>query len=287
MKNIFGYNVRNPELHLDGEEFIIRRIESGLIERRIQTEKEAQNIEKGSHLPAWLRISTMIIAFIGLILLSGGLNALSDGETPLAVMQNNGLWWFIGFGSGGIAIGLIFWLLDVLKQKRARTNPSVDDFTVRAKKLDAQCREDLKVPQDVVEADVFSFPYRIMFGRQVSALLAQYSNNAVHFFREGDMLCIADATLVVGIPFDKIEGVYCVKRAASFLGWTKNIPPKKMKPYKIRVNQYGVCIIKPYYAIKVRGSEPFFILFPAYEFEAISPLCGSKALTVEEVKKLV
>ena len=101
------------------------------------------------------------------------------------------------------------------------------------------------------------------------------------------MLCISDATLVVGIPFEKIEGVYLVKKQASFLGWTKNIPPRKMKPYKIRVNQYGVCIIKPYYAIKVRGSEPFFILFPAYEFEALSPLFGSKALTVEEVKKLV
>ena len=45
------------------------------------------------------------------------------------------------------------------------------------------------------------------------------------------------------------------------------------KPYKIRANQYGILFVKPYFSLRISGSQgDFEILFPPYEEQALRSL---------------
>ena len=46
MKNLFGYNVKNPELRLDGEEFIVRRIEGGDLPGALSVTERGKDVRR-------------------------------------------------------------------------------------------------------------------------------------------------------------------------------------------------------------------------------------------------
>ncbi len=290
-KNLFGYNVKSgePRMPLDGEEFVLRRLEGELSSKYNSLKEEARAIEKSSSFPLWVTVVKAVLLLAGVILLCGAIRALSDTDVPLATKAANGLWWILGAGVACFLAGIALTVAERVKKKRAEGSPAAGEFGERARLLAEDSSAMLRVPEDATCADVFTFPYKVRFNREVSAIAtSQYFNVETRAFREGDMLCLADSEQVVGIPLAKIEFVACVRRRVLFMGWNKQIPfnKGKMKEYKIRANDYGALSVKPYYALFIRGSEEFVLLFPAYEWETFSSLLGSKAQELREVKKI-
>lgn len=285
MKNLFGYNVNSPDGKFDGEEFVLRRIDGELTSKQKRLEEEGAALEKSSAFPLWLSILKYILLLAGCILLGGGLDALSDGDAPLAQMEANGLWWIVGVGAAAILIGLVLALLEWRRGKNVKGSSAFFDLSERIKKLNAQSYEALRVPENAVLADVFTFPYKPRAKGRTKIFAPQYILAEAAAFREGELFCLADVAQVLGIPLDKIRRVLCVKRGAAFIGWNKETPPNK-PPYKVRSNQYGVHYVKRHYAVEIAGSEEFYLLFPPYEWEKIAPLLGDRALNIQEVKKL-
>ncbi len=285
MKNLLGYNIKSQDGRLDGEEFVLRRIDGALSSKQKNLEEEGAALEKSSAFPLWLSLLKYFFLLAGCILLGGGLDALSDDEALLADMEANGLWWIIGAGAAAILVGLVLALLEWRKGKIVKGSSAFLDFSERTKKLNAQSREALRVPENAAPIDVFTYPYKPRANGKASIFEPQYFLLEVAAFREGDLFCLSDVERVLGIPLDKIRRVLRVKKSAAFIGWNKETPPNK-PPYKVRINQYGVHYAKPIYAVEIEGSEEFYLLFPPYEWEKIAPLLGDRAPNIEEVKRL-
>lgn len=270
---------------MDGEEFVLRRIDGELSSKQREMQEEGAVLEKSSAFPLWLSLLKYFLLLAGCILLGGGLDALSDGDAPLAQMEANGLWWFIGVGTATILVGLVLALMEWRRGKIVKGSSAFRDFSERTKKLNAQSYEALHVPENAALVDVFTFPYKPRAKGRTTTFSLQYFLLEVAAFREGDLFCLSDVERVLGIPFDKIRRVLRVKKSAAFVGWNKETPPNK-PPYKVRTNQYGLHYAKPVYAVEIGGSDEFYLLFPPYEWEKIAPLLGDRALNIEEVKKL-
>ncbi len=285
MKNLLGYGVNSPDEKIDGEEFVLRKIDGDLHLKQKNLAEEGAALEKNSAFPLWLSLLKYLLLLAGSILLGGGLDALSDDEALLADMEANGLWWIIGVGTAVIFIALVLALLEWRRGKIVKGSSAFRDLSERAKKLNAQSYEALRVPENAAMVDVFTFPYQPRANKRPTAFAPQYFLAEAAAFREGDLFCLSDVERALGIPLEKIKRVLCVKKGAAFLGWNKETPPNK-PPYKVRTNQYGVHCVKPVYAVEIAGSEEFYLLFPRYEWEKIAPLLGNRALNIEEVKKL-
>ncbi len=285
MKNLLGYNVNSPDGKFDGEEFLLRKIDGDLSSKQKKLEEEGALLEKNFSFPLWLSFLKYFLLLAGCILLGGGLDALSDDEALLATMEANGLWWVIGVGAAAILIGLVLAILEWRKGKIGKGSSAFLDFSERTKKLNAQSREALLVPENCALVDVFSIPGNPRAKKPTPIFGSCYLLSEVAVFREGDLLCVADVERVLGIPLEKIKRVARVKKSAAFVGWNKETPPNK-PPYKVRSNHYETHFVKPFYAVEIAGSEEFYLLFPPYEWEKIAPLLGDRALNIEEVKKL-
>ncbi len=290
-KNLFGYNVKSsdPSMPLDGEEFVLRRLDGEVAAKYGSLKEEAFAVEKNLSFPLWLSIVQMILLLAGVILFCGAVRALADTDVPLAKKESNGVWWILASGGVCLIAGIALTIFERVRRKRAEASPGFSALKERAELLAEESSAMLRIPEDAACADVFTFPYKIRFGKAVSALAAsQYSNVETRVFREGDMLCLADSEQVIGIPLEKVGSVACVRRRVMFMGWNKQVPFNKgaMRKYKIRANSYGALSVKPYYTVFIRGSEEFVLLFPAYEWETFSSLLGSKAQEIGEVKKI-
>ena len=160
MKNLLGYNVKSPDGKLDGEEFVLRRIDGELSSKQKKLEEEGAALEKSSAFPLWLSLLKYLLLLAGCILLGGGLDALSDDKALLAKLEANGLWWIIGVGAASVSGGLVLAILEWRKGKSVKGSSAFRDLSERTKKLNAQSREALRVPENAALADVFVLPYK-------------------------------------------------------------------------------------------------------------------------------
>ncbi len=281
IKNIFSYDETTSRMGLtiDGAEFVVRRADSALAAKLAAMGAEADSAQKAATLPLVLRIVELICALIGTCLLGGALDALADAEVPFSEMVTNGFWYFIGFGAGALLVAGILFIFDILRKRRVMASPAIADLNDRCTRLEREIAENFSVPETAITADLF-VPVRGKFRMTV------ISNKAVSYYPDQDALCIATLGNVVRIPYERIEAVACVKRRIAFRFWNKEIPcgTGPYRKYKIRPADGDQFTVKPYYAVSVRGSEPFEFLIPPYEFERVAPLLGSKGTNVIERK---
>lgn len=271
-------------LRFEGEEFIVRRVEGELATRVEGIRGEADAFEKNTSLPTWVQVLRSVFLCIGAILISVGASTLSDVVYGEAV--GRGLWWYLGAGGALIAGCGLLWLYGRLRRNTALAGPEQTELKRRTERLVKECAEALAVPSDAAEIDVFLSAPQMMFRRRVGIARMVY---AVFAYRDGDALCLCDRERVFRIPFDRIEEVALYPKRLGFYGWNKPEPFNKgrYRPFKIRTSSDGGLLsVKSAYLIRIRGSEPFALLFPPYEFETLAPLLGSKAYTCTEIGKL-
>lgn len=285
IKNIFSYDETTSRMGIaiDGEEFVVRRADSALAAKFDGIGAEAAVAQKAANLPLPLRIAELICAIFGMSLLGGAIDAITDAEVPFSVMVENGFWYFVGFGAGMLAVAALLFFLGYFRRRRVMASPALFDLKERASRLEREARESLLVPETAFTADLY-VPVR---GRMFGILLTQNVNKTVSVYADRGDLCIATVGNVVRIPLDRIEEIACVRRRIDFRFWNKDVPcgTGPYAKYKIRPADGDRYTVKPYYAVTVRGSEPFEFFIPPYEFENFAPLLGGKAGNVVERKK--
>ncbi len=294
MKNLFGFQTTKKVAgyrfanEYAGEEFIVRRVDPPLAAKQAELFEQAKKIQRGAEFPQWLNTVVGVIMLLGIGVCAAALSAWAEGDAPYETMVHNGLWYFVGSGGGVALLCGIYYLIRSRRRRNVMSSPDVADFMERSEKLKKESLENLLVPETAVGVDIFIAPAKAKFEKTVSLFGSACLNENFHVFRDGDALCIADETCVMRIPFEKIVRIVRVMRGISFCGWNKpeGIRKGKYAPYKIRTNEQGILLVNPFYVAEIAGAEPYALAFPPYEYDVLAPLLGSKAFSVEEVKKL-
>lgn len=279
-KNVFGLELETQKI--DGGRLVLREIDKELQTRQETLEKESSAYEKKAELPLWVKIIMYACIYIGLL----GFVAIVRNEDAFTVDKTATI---IGLVVCGVLllVALFIWLLGKSKSKEAVKSEEFQEVEKKTNELIEESFESLGVPKEYKTVDVFVFPYKLKKGKVKRAVpFADYINASVRLFVEEGKLCLADLSLVVGIPLENIERIVKVDKRATSLGWTKEEGYNEgvYKQYKIRVNSYGTLFIKPYYKIEFSvEAQPFELIVPCYDIQPFVELTG--LTPVEEEKK--
>ena len=291
MRNLFGFLICEkkawPLPEPDGSEFIVRRVDEGMKARLSAMDREDNNVQKAANFSPWLRNAFGIVLCIGLLLLAAAIDLMGEDDMTYEIAVSYGFWWIIGFGAGFIILSGAFMLLQHFKNKAVMNSSAVKEHEETYEKIKREALGSMLVPPDAQPFDALSYIYRIKDGKEKSVLFAKCLGNLpLYAFRDGEAFCIADVSYVLRIPYENIVSVSRVMKKVRFTGWNKREKFNKgaFKPFKIRANDSGELIVKPFYRVEIRGSGTFELLIPPYEFETLSPLLGYKALSVIDVK---
>lgn len=277
MKNVFAYRDLTP----DGSVFVSRSPESGLAEKKKKSDEEALRFQKLTMLPKLLQLVLLIAVGAGAILLTVGLDMLTDGEftgdNRLAII-------LASVGGGLFAVGLLFIVIGTIRSKRVIGSGAFKMYEGEREKLMREVKESLAIPSDAVKCDVFSCRYLPKKNRQkrMPFFKNSYLSLETEMWREGEAFCAFDGDAVFKFPFESVIETERVEKRITFYGWNK--PEKhnkgKYKLYKVRYNSNGeYYTVKPVYRVRLfHESEEYEILIPAYEKETLEKLLG-KTLT--------
>ena len=282
MKNVFGVNTTDKSV--DWTPFVVREIGEDLSKRQDNIAVEGQAKEKQAKLPTWLKIVQYILLYVGLICIAGFLKSIV--ETPIETVWKN---------IGGILIGgaialLIGVALLCVEKKKVKDIAQSEDYQMLEKSftnITEQSLDELKVPQDAKHVDIFAVLYKVNKKgkrKHLAMALSEFSAMSMSLFKEGNNVCFADLSVVIGIPLEGLS-IKKINKNATFVNWNKEEAPNKgiYKQYKITGNNYGVLWVKPYYSLQFTYQEEGYeVLFPSYELETI---CDVTGLQVEEPKK--
>lgn len=271
-----------------GGEFIVRRSDAAIVRRLGAMDYEEETIRKAANFPLWFRNLAAIVLLTGLCAVEIALELLTDGEIPYETAVAKGVWWIFGVGWGLVALGGAGLIAQWIKQRNVYASSAVQEHRVRKEKMLREALDGLSVPADAPAMDAFGAIYRVKKGKTVRALPNKsYYNFSMCVYREGDALCLANAFYVMQIPFGKIESVSRVKKRIYCINWNKTELPRRgrYRSYKVKSDSTGMLYIPFFYRILIRGSEPFELVIPSYDFETVAPFLGSKAQTADEVKK--
>lgn len=273
MKNVFAYRDMTP----DGSVFVSRSPESGLAEKKKKSDGEALRFQKIASLPKLVQVFLLLAVCAGLILLTVGVNMLTDeeftGDNRLAIILASA-------GGGLLALGLLFIAIGTIRNRRVIGSGAFKMYEGEREKLMREVKESLAVPAEAVKCDVFACRYLPKRNRQKRMPFFKNSYLALETeaWREGESFCAFDGDAVFKFPFESVIETERVEKRVTFYGWNK--PEKhnkgKYKLYKVRYNSNGeYYTVKPVYRVRLfRESEEYEILFPAYEKETLEKLTG-------------
>ena len=275
MKNIFGINcskmIPQDKREIDGKAYRTQKLPSENARELEDMQDRGEALEKKAKLPLWMTI-VMYIGFIFFVCCVGGIGE-NIGEISLSQMYSNAPWAFWG-GGAALLVSLGLFVYGRKRSKSVGESAVAAEFVQDANEVMEKAKEALQIPEDAKEMDVFLFPYRVKKnGKAVQASFgAKFINKELYVYRKGDFLCFTSLEEEVSIPITSFIAIYRINKSAVFSGWNKTEPFRspKYKPYKVRMNNYGMFFVKPHYSIRISGSEgDFEILIPSYELETI------------------
>ena len=291
MRNLLGFLINEkkawPLPEPDGREFIVRRVDEGMKARLSVMDCEDDNVQKAANFPPWLTHVFGIMLLCGALLLGVAIELMGEEDMTYEIAVSYGFWWLIGFGAGLVLLSAIFFVLQHFRNKAVMNSSAVKEHEETYEKIKREALGSMLVPSDAQPLDAFSYIYRIKDGKEKGVLFAKCLGNLPFYaFRDGEALCLADVSYVLRIPYENIVSVSRVMKKVRFTGWNKREKFNKgaFKPFKIRTNDSGELVVKPYYRLEIRGSGAFELLFPPYEFETLASLLGYKAFSVIDVK---
>ena len=140
-------------------------------------------------------------------------------------------------------------------------------------KLLSSSYEELGVPDDADELDVFSYAFKLTRkGKEKWGTVANYIAIRLKIFKDDDNIYFADTSDVIKIPVTAIKAVNSINKRLGFLGWNKDVKPTspEYKPYKITVNNMGVLFVKWCFSVNlILDGEEYEIIIPPYENEIL------------------
>ena len=268
MKNAFSLNVTTNEN--GAEKFRVKKLSEELARRKEQSDKTVSEIERAASIPRWLQYVAIILGGIGILAIAGFLEATSDADF-ITAYKNAG--WILYAGGASILAALVIFIVWTYKNKTTMNSPVARDAIAESKRLVSRCYEDLNVPFEANDIDIFCEAFKTKNGKTKKAgFYFKYLNVACKIYRDGDNLYIAYTDGVYAFPIPNFTGIAAVKKNAYFLGWNKLQPYNKppYRQYRVRRNDYGALLVKPYYSVRFTAfNEEYEIVIPSYEFDTL------------------
>lgn len=288
MKELFGASAsKQGDLSVSCTEFVVKRVESWVSARQTAMTEEGERLVQRASPPKWLIVLAIVLLLAGEIAFSVGISFLTEGEvvSGFIPLERKIAPILIGAGAGIVVLSFAFLFYLMSRLKKLAQSPFYLDYNERSEKLARDARENLLVPESSPTVDVLLKVEGKFFGVRMKA----YSVYPFRAFRDGEALCLSEDTFVVRIPWDAIEAIERVQKRIAFSGWNKSegFRAGRYKRYKIHrdSNDADRYMIKPYYRLRVRGTEELVVRFPGYEFETLAPVLGRKAESVTEIDK--
>lgn len=143
--------------------------------------------------------------------------------------------------------------------------------------LQRQAREQLGVPSNALELDIFPFMYRKKGGEAVSMdKRDRYQSMLVLAWRRGDALCLSDGSCTLSVPQDAIRIRVDYDRPFTVDMWLKNEQPDegRFKPYHLK--RAGILSVKGQglhgLQLTAPGGDSYELLIPDYDLPQLEKL---------------
>ncbi len=279
MKIFLGVDItdkKNQRVY-EANEFVTKKLSEISQQALDESDEQMEQISTKASLPKGLQIAFYVFGAIFLVCVVGLVRAII-GEITLAEAYQNApfIFWIAG-GAGVVTLGLFLYSRYRLKTVAQDQNTEV--ALSRQNLVVENALQELDIPQDAKEIDVYIFRYTMKDGKfaikkydfypvMIPVLLKAYRN--------GNNLCLADITRVIEFPLDESAKITTINKSVLASEWTKDESPKtgRYAQYKIKSVQSGL-LVKPYHVLHLyHNNEEICIYFPCYELPIIQQLTG-------------
>ena len=282
MKNIFGsvYDKDREEPHYDGERFVARKADYRFENELQSFAEEAVGVVSKAGLSPWLSIVKSVAGLLALLVAAG--LAKGWGDVSFSQMFENAPFLFIGGGVCAVIWAVLF-VTDKIKYRKIAGAGAIDELEEKVNQIILNSEQELNVPHEAPHVDILQFQYTEKNGKVKikKEFSADYSNEEMRLFKEGDNLCLANLNAVYAFPIDSFRKFVLKKKKASMDDWSKEEPYNKgeYKQYKIKTNDYDDYFCR-YYALQLGDVfGEYEIFFPEYELKHFQQILN---LPVEE-----
>ena len=286
MKNIFAVNITNEEnSKLDGEEFVIKKIDEDLQKRFDQSLIKSQQYEKKASLPSWLNLIKHVVCGLAIITSIALISSIAEnGQEALDNASNIFTICIVGW--------IIFLALHIFEKQRKKNVEKDDGFKKTSEedmKLLQECLTQLDVPSNYMKIDCFSEIYKEKNGEVKNAFpIARFINFNYFTYADKDNVYFCDQTSVISIEKRKISKLLKFENKVAFYGWNKEDLPNRepYKSFKITISNIGQIYVKTYYGLVFEHDyNEYIIYFPPYELENISKLIELDTIEKQIISK--
>ncbi len=271
---------------VNGDEFITKKPSVALSDAWEQASDNVENVIDKAKLSLPARIFGWICIIVT-VLAVGAIGTLWSEEDIALTTLYQTIPWVFWIGMIALIGAIVF---GVSANRHFKKTLESDEGEVAFSAVDSASDSvfaELGVPSDAFEIDLLSAGYRLKNGEPVHYepwLPTHYYTTLIFSaYREGNALCLTNGDGVHTFPLSALRKIQTVKKSIVTDAWNKDEPHNKgvYKPYKIREDEDGNYISKPYYILTLEyAGEEWGIYFPCYELPAIEDLTG---LTAESV----
>lgn len=282
-KNVFG--VPDDAEKIDGEAFVVRKIDEELKEKMENFGKDAQAFAdeyRPSRRLSLLRTLALVFGVVLLVIARAEANEAGVGSFwamcrayPVPIASSFALWF--------IAVGLIVY--ERVRMKHARTSKTADDLRGRSEKIDEEAYTALGVPDYAISLDLLTSSYRLQNGVEKNTVHTAFAFRA---WAADGCLYLSDVENLVAIPTEAIVGFTRIDRRILFYFWNKEESPRSdtYRSYHIRTTYLGAYTVKGVLAAHIRSDfGEYELLIPPYEVGSFLRLTGKRLENTEEKEK--
>jgi len=279
-KALFCIDVTNNKKNLDeeGREFITREVDGFIknqvndISKEVDSNKQIDVLGKPLYLIKNLTQYFTIV--IGSLVVFGSIN------TPLPEMYSNApiIFYILPFF-------LVTWLVTAyISKKKIKAREEYVESNHLEERIDAlveTVENELNIPNTAIQMDFIAFRYAVKNDEIKFRPKGLTTSIALHKkgYVENGTLCLADSSAVYSIPLSEITSIIKINKIIATNNWNKEDGPKSAvyKEFKLKVNQFGMVMSKPYYEVMIlHGQNNYSLYVPKYEIRKFSELVGKE-----------
>ncbi len=269
-ENLFSINLDSDKV-IDREELVIRRESEELSAKRAALNKQLMgSFHKSTRNTLLQLFISFISVMLGIVLFvfsfdNGNVHAVS---LIVAIVL--------------FAVGAISFIKNRNAKNSKAHSEELDDVNDGYGSLNELVRNDLCVPFDAKEIDIFTN----MYSERKKDSEKTHSTDTAHVFEEDGNLCFWYGKGIISIPLSSIESLVKVDEEVKFDAWTKDAEYDSFdySHYEIKknaVNEYQEYYsMSGYYSLRFSHLEvPFEVIIPLYDIEPVLDILKIEPIT--------
>lgn len=187
--------------------------------------------------------------------------------------------WKILVEAGILLFGAAFFTAQILCRKSLKKIYASDRFqslNEQARALEKQLREEMNIPEDAFQMDVF-VRHAVQKGSSLVNALPRrtdYVNYEFYAFRKEEAVFFSDNYELIRLDVPEIVRVRFVDDKLSFVNWHKAVKsPRELRKYNVSLTSRNALIVRGFYSVEIRHKEQDYVLrIPGYEKESVARL---------------